>query len=122
MSNFLYFERHKKIYKNFKPCFCPIIQEFVYFNADGIHHLLYKNRRLRSLRERYYRLGLIKYINPTIKNSKKLKIDIISIEKYFILENIVENKKYGKQKIKVVLIKRGNGKIYFLSVMRVKLR
>jgi hypothetical protein len=53
-------------YKNLDSIYCKVLGEMVFFNSEGIHHLLYKKRRPRSCSERVYRLHLIDYLQDGI--------------------------------------------------------
>lgn len=112
----------KRVYKALHPCFCPAIEETVYFNSEGLNHLLYQRRRPRSPKERYYRAGLIPCLSLIVKESKKAIKEIQSKDPLIItwvLSHEVEiNNK--KQIVKVVLKKKGAGKTIFLSAMRKK--
>ena len=116
MSDFI--RNQKEVYKNLKPCFCPVLGEIVYFTAHGINHLMYKRKRLRSVNERYYRLSLIKYIVPTIKYSKNIGFresgGVLRCNLSYRIDSNI---------IKVILEKRhANGKYTFLSIMRKRLK
>ena len=67
-SNFI--EKHKKIYMKLSSCKCQALQKTVYFNADGLNHILYYRRRPRSHNEKHYRAGLIPYITEVISSAR----------------------------------------------------
>jgi len=69
----VFIENRKKMYKKLKPCLCPAIGEMVYFTSDGLHHLLYYQRRPRNHNERHYRAGLIPHLTNVICNATKAK-------------------------------------------------
>lgn len=71
-----FIKKHKLLYKKLKPCHCPALGEVVYFNSDGLNHILYHRRRPRNLLEQRYRAGLIKHIVKVISNSTKTAKDI----------------------------------------------
>ena len=115
--------QQKKFYKNLKSCYCQILQETVYFNSYGLNHLLYCRRRPRKLLEQYYRANLIKYVVEVIINLTQAFREIKSKDPLIItwgLQYEIKDIKNTKQLIKVVLKKKGNGRIYFLSVMKKK--
>lgn len=117
-----YIEEQKAIYKKLQPCFCPALQEFVYFNSTGLNHLLYYRRRPRSHREKHYRASTIHYLVKVISDAKRVVEEIKSENPLVItwsLQSVIEEKN-EKSEIKVILVKNGNGKIYFLSAMKKK--
>jgi len=116
-SNFIKKQIDK--YKKLDKCFCLSLQEDVFFNADGLHHILYYRRRPRKYSEKYYRASLITHIIEVIENAK-LAIKRIESENPLVvtwsLEHKITNVDF-EQVVKVILRKKGNGRIYFLSVM-----
>ena len=117
----LFIEKHKNLYRRLSPCYCPAIDDTVHFTAKGLHHLLYKRRRPRSHNERHYRMSLIPYLEEAVCQSQEATMTISSdhhqrpatiwelryscwISTEYIL-------------MKVILIKEGAGKVYFLSAM-----
>ncbi len=123
MSAREFIEQQKKLYKTLKPCYCLAIQETVHFNAEGIRHILYDKHRPRNIREKVYRAYLIDYLTEVIINAQKaIKETFIKPSCHlWILEWVtIQDKKNPSQKlkIKIVLRKRGNGNIFFWSVMR----
>ncbi|MFA6340811.1 MAG: hypothetical protein WCX27_01025 [Candidatus Paceibacterota bacterium] len=123
MTNSDFIEKQKKIYKSLKPCYCPAINDTVYFNAEGLRHLLYKENRPRNINEKHYRMGLIDHVVETISKSQKATVEIYddSKAKLWILDWVkIETVFFGfkkKKSIKVILRKIGNGKTHFLSIM-----
>jgi hypothetical protein len=118
MSKFI--DQHKKLYKSLEPCFCPAIQEQVYFNADGLNHLLYKKRRPRNHNEQHYRMALIPHLQTVITNATQ------AVQKVLVTDPKVVtlwSMRYAvisggmTLDIKVVLRKEGAGRIIFLSAM-----
>lgn len=112
MSDFI--RKQKKKYKRLKSCYCPALGETVYFTSDGMNHLLYKNRRPRSVNERYYRLGLIRYIILTIKKSKSINC---RKKRGLVTYSIEYN--FNSFTIKIIILKEKNRYI-FLSIMKKK--
>lgn len=113
------FERTKAYYKSIGKIRCIWINnEYIIFGNSGFTHLLIKNRKSRSISEKYRKLCLIKYI-PQIINNKNARIGL----------RILKDKKYGQiefrsiaaetdsRSIKVILRKIGNGNYHFWSVM-----
>lgn len=123
MAKSEFIKRQIALYKKFTPCFCPAIQDTVYFTSDGLNHILYHRRRPRKPEERHYRAGLIPYIIPVIQLSdnaiKSIKTNSPLIIIWVLSHEIVDRDR-NKQIIKVVLVKEGAGKVKFLSVMRKK--
>ncbi|MFC1802096.1 hypothetical protein ACFLY7_01515 [Patescibacteria group bacterium] len=117
-SNFI--KKQIKLYKTFDKCFCCSLQEDVYFNAGGLNHILYYRRRPRKHSEKHYRASLVKYIKGVIENSKVAIREIKSENPLVItwsLEYKIVDCDSFEHIVKVILSKKGNGKIYFLSVM-----
>lgn len=115
--------KQKALYRTFQPIFCPALQETVYFNADGFHHLLFEDRRPRIPAERHYRLSLLPHVHDVISNSLQAKQEVKSVTPRivtwslsykFVKENT--NGKHCTTKV-VVIRKKPAGRIYFLSVM-----
>jgi hypothetical protein len=112
-------------YSSLTPIFCPVLNDTVYFSSVGLTHLLYrgkKRRTRRSTAERIYRLSLLRYV-PTViqlstKSVKLLKSAGPSPVITWALTYMIRDT--GRQiGIKVILIRKGEGKLYFLSVMRI---
>ncbi len=116
-----FIKKQIRLYKTFDSCFCFALQENVYFNADGLNHILYYRRRPRKHSEKHYRASLIKHIKEVIENSKtavkEIKSDNPLVVTWSLEYKIVDKKDNFKCIVKVVLKKKGDGKIYFLSVM-----
>jgi len=116
-----FIKQQKEKYKELPPCYCPILNETVHFTPDGLHHLLYNNRRPRKRKERYYRASLIDHIVEVIKNSNKATRETIK-DTHIVLwsiEYLIKNTP-RKQIVKVILKKNKGGKLKFLSTMRTK--
>lgn len=119
-----FIEQQKYTYETYKrkPLFCPALQEHVYFNAEGLNHLLYNRRRPRNKKQQYYRAGLIPVIPYVIENAIAAYKRIESVRDLVFtwkLEHAV--KLHGRwQIVRIILIKRGNSRITFLSAMRVR--
>jgi hypothetical protein len=122
MSKEDFIEKQKTLYRNLIPCFCPAIQDTVYFGADGLNHLFYHRRRPRNINERAYRAALISYLVEVLTNvtSATRIFDTAQYGPYplWILEHEVSTRHKGKRQIiKVILQKKGAGNTHFLSVM-----
>lgn len=121
MSSSLFIEKQKKLYKSLKPCFCPAIQSTVYFNSDGLNHLLYDKHRPRNHKEKHYRVALIDHITDVITKSPKATQEnfVNPPTQLWILDYVeIEDDKKQKHSIKVILRKKGNGNVHFWSVMQ----
>ncbi len=114
-------DEYKKQYKSLVPCYCPALKETVYFNQDGFHHLLFKNRRERSTDEKLYRLSLLPYIHEIIEKSATAKLRIKSenplVKTWAISHRIIKEDGIQCTAKVVVIRKKPNGRLYFLSVM-----
>jgi hypothetical protein len=117
-------EELKEFYKTFNPCFCPTLGEKVHFNSYGLQHLLYDRRKHapRSKDERIYRLELLQYVQEVIHHSPEatelVKSDNPRIVTWSLI-HILYAVPHSKIRLKVIVFRRGSGRIYFLSVMRV---
>lgn len=119
-SNFI--KKHKALYKSLKPCYCPALQENVYFTGEGINHILYYRRRPRNHNERHYRMTLIPFLEEVIKNTNSATKEIKSTSPLCITWSLEYEVKINDiiQTVKVILKKQGAGKLIFLSTMSTK--
>jgi len=117
--------KEKKVwYKAINKCYCPILNEDVFFTSKGFYHLMYDGLgHPRTRKDRMYRLGLLPLVIPVLKcakgifkytsptYSKKLNKNV----EYWELKEIV-----GRQNTTttVVLRRIGTGNIYFHSVRK----
>ncbi len=118
-----YIEKQKALYKTLKPCYCEAIQSLVYFNSDGLNHLLYDKHRPRNIKEKHYRVALIDYIVEVITKAQKSTQETFAHppSQLFILEWVDVTDVNGKKhNVKVVLRKNGNGNVHFWSIMQRK--
>ena len=118
-----FIKKQIELYKTFDSCYCLALQDDVYFNSDGLNHILYYRRRPRKHSEKHYRANLIKFLKEVINNSKIAVKEIKSENPLIItwsLEHKVLDDEGLNQIVKVILTKKGKGRIYFLSVMRTK--
>lgn len=115
--------KQKALYKTLQPVFCPALQETVYFNADGFHHLIFEKRRPRNTAERFYRLSLLPHIHEVVTNATQAKQKIISndppIITWELKHKFIKPNTNNKPCItKVIIIrKKPAGRLYFLSIM-----
>jgi len=135
---------HRESFSNFKKriranydlimkVHCPVLNEDVYFNAQGFYHLRYEvTGRERTLSEQAFKLHLVEHIEEIVK--KATIIDETRLEKAPIGRKKKSGKKIIKEviyyavssnpstaprtKIIVILRRVGNGKIIFWSVMK----
>ena len=121
MNHFDFIKQKRDEYRKLKPIYSYSLKEWIFFNADGFNHLLFRgNREHRNIKEQIFKLSLLLFVHTIIKNSKKAierrthplgkDIEYVAIDGY-------KNNKH----IKVVLKRKGkNGKLFFWSVMRIK--
>lgn len=110
-------------FKGLKPLYCPLLTNYVNFNAKGFHHLFYDGTgKGRTNMERIYRLNLLPLCIPVIKVANT----IVEYRKQFIksLGKEVEfwriGEKVGKKKTftTVILRRIGKGPIHFWSIWK----
>jgi len=120
----------KETYKTYKSIYCRVLNEKITFNSVGFRHLIYKtNGRQRKIKEIIYKLTLLPLAIPVIKNA--IRIDskreiLISYSRKknkklkkgrtFSLSVIVGKKK--PVKIRVIILRIGDGKYIFYSIMK----
>jgi hypothetical protein len=120
MSASKFIQQQKGIYKNLKPVRCIALNETVHFNSTGLNHILYNRRRPRSHNEQHYRAGLIPHISEVIEKATHATEVTKSTDPLVVtwsIQHTVKDTKGDKQTVKVILVKEGAGKVYFLSVM-----
>jgi hypothetical protein len=116
-------EERRSYYKSIVSVFCPILEETIYFTAEGFNHLLFKsNRTPRNLSERYMKLMCLEFasvviekceiVNETRKNTRTIKGKRKSVISHELVFEVVKNKE-----IRVVVDKIGTGKLKFRSIM-----
>ena len=120
MATNQFIEQQTKLYKSLKPCYCSAIENTVYFNAEGLRHLLYKDNRPRNINEKIYRMHLVDYLVDVITQATSAQKQLINESSFlWILEWItITDKKGNDLKIKIILRKKGNGNTHFLSAMQ----
>lgn len=95
-------------YKSIQKVWCPFLSDNVYFNADGLEHLLFKSwNRSRALVEQYTRLRLF-YLVPDI------------VRKSHTLQEYDERKMFVRQKINSRWEKRLKNVYYYVFIAIVK--
>lgn len=115
-------------YKNIGKIKCPFFNDYIIFDSEGFHHLVYKNGVERSKNEQTTRFKLlynaIELLKLTNTNQEFLvNFSMINRKKFkkIVKENI-EVKYWGFMaivkniRIKVVIKMIGNGRIHFWSV------
>jgi hypothetical protein len=108
----------REFYKQLGFVFCPILAENVYFKASGLHHLQYKAGRIpRTKRECIYRLRLLKYAPMVLQESREV-ITRIKSHNPSVITWAMESR-IDLQLIRVVIIRRGQRRLEFLSIMQV---
>ena len=121
MSTSPFLEQQKQLYKNIKPCYCKAVRAMVYFNSEGLRHLLYDKHRPRNFKEKHYPISLINYLHEVVTKANAATQQVFANPpcQIWILEWVeVEDIKGAKYKIKVVIRKLGNGNFHFWSVMQ----
>lgn len=121
----LLIEKQKKLYKSIVSIFCPILNETVYFTAEGFHHLIHKsNNKRRPINEQYLKLKCFDYAVEVIKNSSRIietrreQHLIKGKEKAVITYELISDDK-SHNRIAVIIEKIGEGKHKFRSVKRI---
>ena len=113
-------------YKTINKSYCPILNEYVFFNSKGFHHLMYDGtNRARTQKNRMYRLRLLPLVIPVLKNATS----IFQYTNPTYLNKLNKNVEYwelreivGKQNtmVTVVLRRIGTGNINFYSARKKK--
>lgn len=115
-------EDTRKKYQSIGRVFCPMLNSYIFFTADGFNHLIYKpNRKKRNVAEQRYKIDLFGLVIPSIKQSKQLDQwrfvgdvnDDHDVQYYALVHGV------GRKPIEVrVIIRRtGDGQFNFHSVM-----
>lgn len=116
----------KTWYENIRKIYCPCLNEYIYFNSKGFHHIKYDGSgKARTIKERMYRLGILPLSVPVIRNATKTyeyKQPEYSDKTKKKVAYWALKEKVGKQKttVTVVLRKIGSGNITFYSIMKKK--
>ncbi len=111
----IFLEEKRSWYQKVGKVFCPVLNEWVIFNAKGFRHLRYDGTgKARSEKEQYYRLTVLKGSVQVIQEAKEItEFQERSSGKYWEISSVVNN-----QKITVILRKIGSGPIIFYSTWR----
>lgn len=110
--------------------YCPILKENVVFNARGFHHLCYESDGTpRDANEKIYKMTLFPLAIPVIKNAigmaeersvevrvSRKKNTKLKKGKTYALVALVGRK--NPVKIRVILLRIGNGNLMFRSIMK----
>jgi hypothetical protein len=124
-------KRMKDIYSTYNKVFCTTLNTYIYFNSIGFRHLIYKpDGTPRKINESIYKLTLVPLIIPTIKRATNI-IDEREISMYYGRKKnskIKKAKTYAitavvgknKAKVRVIILKIGNGNHIFYSIMKDK--
>jgi hypothetical protein len=90
---------------------CPALNnEKVYFEWNGFRHLVRKGRVPRKMEDQLRRFKLLPYAVQTIKEGEKISD---TRDNQFMALGLV----IGDKRIKIILRKADNGKLYFVSIM-----
>lgn len=116
-------ESTRKKYESIGRVFCPVLNSYVFFTAEGYRHLIYKsNRKKRPVKEQVYKLKLFALVIPVIKNADGLGKWRFSGEQgstkdiqYYALVHDVGKKPVA---VRVVVKRTGDGQFNFHSVMK----
>ncbi len=116
-------ETSQSKYNSIGKVFCPVLNSYVYFTAEGYRHLIYKtNRKKRNVAEQCLKLELFGLVIPVIKYADSIQTwrfageqgGVHDVQHYALVRAV------GKSPIEIrVIIKRANdGQFNFHSVMR----
>lgn len=120
----------KVVYDGVGTILCPILKEDVVFNSRGFHHLQYDSDGTpRDIGEVIYKLTLFPLAVPTIKNATYVaeERDVMVRPDRKKGSKLVKGKTYalvakvGRKRpvsVRVILLKIGNGKLMFRSIMK----
>ncbi len=120
----------RTIYERIGTVHCPVLKEGVAFNARGFHHLLYNSDGTpRDVDEIIYKLTLVPLVKHVITNATGIheERDVKIRESRKKNAKIKNGKTYsitalvGRKspvEIRVILLRIGNGKLMFRSVMK----
>jgi hypothetical protein len=111
----LFLEQKRIWYKKIDRVFCPILNNWVIFNAKGFYHLRYSGTgKMRSEREQYYRLSLLVFCVQVVQEAQEIKeFQERLSRKYWKISSIINN-----QVIVIILRKTGCSPIIFYSIWR----
>ncbi len=121
-----FLEKKRSWYKKIGKVFCPVLNEWVIFNAKGFYHLQYDGTGSRRAQEqRIYRMYLLEFSQDVVQSSAEIvdyrKQYSKSAKKeveYWTLKKLVSDRKA----VIVILRRIGTGNIIFYSIWRDKLK
>lgn len=118
--------KNKAKYSSIGRVWCPILNSFVHFTAEGRLHLIYKrNRKKRNEKEQIYKLSLFPFAIPVIKNSENIKnwrtssLQNSDVQ-FYAITNICNAHKGKPINIRVIIKRTGDGQFNFHSIMEDK--
>ena len=105
--------------------YCATIKEYVYFNAEGFHHLSYDGLgHRRTIAETVHKLLLVPHIPAVLKAAKEVRHKRLRENGIGKIQKATEYWGISAQiqgiRIKVVLKRTGAGRVIFWSIMRMK--
>lgn len=111
----LFLEQKRIWYKKIDRVLCPVLNDWVIFNAKGFYHLRYRGTgKMRSEKEQYYRLSLLVFCIQVIQEAQEIEeFQERPSGKYWKISSIINN-----QVIVIILRKTGCGPIIFYSIWR----
>lgn len=112
----------KRRYESIGRVFCPVLNSYVFFPAEGYRHLIYKpNRKKRTVKEQCYKLKLFGLATAVVKNAESIERWRFADEQggdkdiqHYALVHAVGRKPIP---VRVVIIRTGDGQFNFHSVM-----
>lgn len=116
--------QQKLFYRSIVSIYSPALNENVHFTSDGFHHLVYKsNRKPRTISEQWLKLKCLQYVPRVVKNCKYITDTRIYTNKKTGKTIIYYELRYkinAKNRIQVIVERKGNGKLKFKSVMKIR--
>lgn len=108
-----FLEEKRLFYKTISKVFCPVLNDWVIFNAKGFYHLRYDGAgKQRLIKEQYRRMNLLKYASQVISSGRNF---IETREKnrviYFKIQEHVHNRK-----VSVIIRKKSTAPYIFYSI------
>lgn len=120
----------QKLYGSFKKVYCPALGGDVNFTSEGFNHLIYERaKKERDKRTQILRFDMLEKARSIIEISttyqefeENMEYQRVNRHGKFINENIIVRcwglvAIINKFRVKVVIIKNGNGKMEFQSVI-----
>lgn len=115
-----FLEEKRSWYKKIGKVFCPVLNEWVFFNAQGFRHLRYNGfGKERDKKQQIFRINLLQYSISVIKLAQNVSEHRIYRKmgtnvQYWRLEYLASK----KDSIVVILRRVGSGKIIFYSIWK----